>query len=308
MTNGKTEIFTERIEKREHKFVFKLTDEPKMVIFDPNHWLPLKKVDFIKPHKLWANQLRLAENVMARVEAVHAISAWGSMEALDLLKAAFKREKFWGIQQEIARAVANLRSEGAMETLIGFLGVKNPKSRRAVVEALEGFKSRRVAVALSKLIGKDPSYLVQSQAAAVVGRCRTPQSSSILKRAMKEDSWNEVIRQGAVRGFAALCNGELLPQMKKFAACGNPYPIRIAALSELYQHGKGNTLVRDFFISLYQDPDKRIRNESIYALGQLGDPVAVKHLEKIKEESPHESTQRLADEAIRKIRLDIVEK
>ena len=44
-----------------------------MVLFDPDHAL-LKKVDFVKPEKLWLAQLSRDPHVMGRIAAARALS------------------------------------------------------------------------------------------------------------------------------------------------------------------------------------------------------------------------------------------
>lgn len=305
LVNGKEYRFSEKIEKREHNFKYKLPAEPQVVMVDPNYTLLLKKVDYIKPSKVWLNQLKLAKNVLARIEAAHHIASWGTNRALDFLANAFKMEKFWGAQREIAMAIASMQSESALDVLISALRVKNPKSRRAVVEALARFKSSKVVKALAPLLGRDQSYLVQSEAAAALGSTRISEARKSIEKALKLDSWNEIIRQGAIRGLGALNGVNGISEMKKFTKYGYDYTVRAAAISEIVKYGKGNPEARDHLISLLEDPNLRITYQAIMGLGQLGDPSVQSRLEKIKEKSPDQKQQLYADEAIRKIRLDI---
>ncbi|MBI4057293.1 MAG: M1 family metallopeptidase, partial [Elusimicrobia bacterium] len=166
--------FKEELNKKEHHLVYRLPSEPEIVEFDPQYWI-LKKVDFKKPLRLWINQLQRGKTVLGRIEAAFALSHEGSRASVEALRSAFSREKFWGVQAEIATALSSIRTPDAFAALQQCLKVSNPKVRRMVVRALGEFPRQEVLpLVLSHL--KDPSYFVSLEAVNVLCRFKNKES------------------------------------------------------------------------------------------------------------------------------------
>ena len=90
---GWSRDFSEKIDKKERRLVWKLPGEPTGVEFDPDLEL-LASIKFQKPQAYWLHQLRSGKNSVSRAQAAGAVASWGGERAVAELEAAVKREKF----------------------------------------------------------------------------------------------------------------------------------------------------------------------------------------------------------------------
>ena len=170
---GEEKRFTETVEKKEHLFSFSLPSAPELALFDPDHTI-LKKLDFTKPETMWMVQLSQDPHVLGRIQPGEgALGPSAGPTATQALRQALQKEKFWGTQSEIARALGKCKSMAAMEALLeGLRQISHPKVRRALFEALGNYSSPRVLTDVRVLYESEKSYFAQAEAIRTLGRMR----------------------------------------------------------------------------------------------------------------------------------------
>jgi aminopeptidase N len=298
--NGGREHHELHCDGQSQTFYLNLRSKPESFAFDPGGDV-VKSVTLHVPREMLAGQLATHPDVPARVDAARALGADGSASAVDALANALRTDKFWGVQAEAARALGRIRGERAFKALAAGVRTKHPKARRAVAEALGEFRSEEACAALRPLLRKDASYQVEATAAASIGKTRASAAFELLRAALRKESWNEIIRCGALAGFAELGDDRAIPILISWTKYGKPMFARRAALAALGKLGEGRKDVRDLAIGLLDDRSFFIRMTAVGALEALHDPAALPALEAIALADVDGRLKRRSAEAVRTI-------
>src|SRR5262249_21004865 len=144
-------------------------------------------------------------HVLGRIDAAQALSRLASPSAVQTLGQALLKERFWGTQAEIARALGRTLMEPARELLLGALRqVEHPKVGRAIYEGLGHFRHPEVEAELRDRYAGEASYFVEGEAIRSLGRMRERSHLEVFKESLKRDSWNDILRCAALEAIAAL--------------------------------------------------------------------------------------------------------
>jgi aminopeptidase N len=204
-----TRTFRVQVNEADQVLYFPLTARPLMVRFDPGGWI-LKTLDFERPAEMLRYQLVHDPDVLGRIEAAEALGKLADPESVVVLAAALLAEPFWGVQQEIAKALGQVCSPAALDALLrGLEQIQEPRARRGIVDALSEFHrpeqpelADRAAAALIELLDAgEPSYFVEAAAAVALGKTGAPDAFERLVRHTEVPSWNETIRRGVFQGL-----------------------------------------------------------------------------------------------------------
>jgi aminopeptidase N len=308
MVDGKKHAFNVEIRDKVHNFFFALPAKPQLVRFDPgNNYL--KTVDFKRGKDMLVYQLKNDDDVVGRVGAAKELAKLATQEAVDALKDAVQKDKFWGVQAEAARALGGMRSEIARDALLSCVTVRHPKARRGVVAGLGQFRhDDKVAATLEGILRKgDPSYYVEANAAQSLGQTRTAKAFDVLtKVAMKKESQNDVIRSQTLLGLAELKDERVLPIALDWTKRGKSNPVRGTATAVLPKlanlSDKAKDDVYDRLVELASDDWLRVRLNAIAGLAELKLPKAVAELDRVRVRELDGRVIRTAREAINRIR------
>ncbi len=304
--------FRIHLTEREQSFYFPLAQKPRMVRFDPGGWL-LKTLAFKRDPESLTYQLKNDDDVIGRIDAAAELAKLATAVAVAALKAAVTGDGFWGVQAEAARGLGRIGTPEALEALLDCVSVDNARARRAAAGALGSFRDEApanrgaaAAEALQKLLDDgDPSYYVEAEAAAALGRTRSQRAFATLERAMAKRSHNDIIRVRALEGLAELRDERALPIAVEWTAYGKPYQARDAAatcLSKTAKYLDKKEPARDRLTELLDDPWLRTRLTAISALVHLGDVAAIPALERLAARELDGRVIRTSREAITKLR------
>jgi aminopeptidase N len=194
----------------------------KTFSIDPNFKM-LKEIKSIKaPEDLLITQLLYGDTIFSKVHAARALGAKFSDSIIEALKNVILNEDtFWGICVEATNILGSyndandyIKTDKAYLTLVDCFssGIKNPKTRRAVVLNIGIFEKEDSIKLFEPLIQqhKDPSYFVEGEAATAIGKSskhildkgRKEEMMSILKSiAETTDSFRNVPARWAINGL-----------------------------------------------------------------------------------------------------------
>ncbi len=266
----------ERIVIREatHAFEFPFPTRPTQVIFDPGD-VVLKSIKLDKSRALWRRQLAAARLGIDRVLAARALADLPDPAGVEALATALADDPFWGVRATAARALGKTRRDGARDLLLGALAAPHPRVRRAVAAALGEFVGDETAArALAdRLRAGDPSYFVEAEAAAALGRTRSAVALEVLPTVALRPSYQDVIASRAIEGLGKTGDERALALIRAAWRPGAAFPAHravVAALSELARGTGMARVAREWIEERLQDPDFRVRGEAAAALGRLG--------------------------------------
>ncbi len=297
--------FKETVDKKSHLFRYKLSKEPDLVLFDPDHWI-LKKIDFPKSESMWIRQLTQDPHVLGRADAAKALGKVGSPAAVEVLANAILTERFWHVQGEMAQALGQIRTPAAARALLrAHAEITHPKARRAILYALGEFREIQVRDRLLDTFAEEKSYFAFNQAVRALARQGDPSALGVIEKSLKMESWNDVTRSGALEALTALKPADLVTRLKKHTAYGVPDTRRMTAVRCLAQVGVGRPDVQDHLIGLLEDPYLLVQMAAVRGLTQIGDERAVPALEKLAKGDRDGRLLRSAQEAVEKLKKGI---
>jgi aminopeptidase N len=267
---GKVTRHRKRVSSTQDALVLPLAARPEYVAFDPELRV-LGAITFEAPNDMLRRQLEHGSSAVLRWTAAEALGKKSDPATISALARALEDEKeTWMVRAEAARALGKTRAERALEVLIAQARTEHPKVRRAVVSGLGVFRDGRAVAAVRPLASKDPSYVVESEAARTLGKTREKAALAPILSMIDRASWGDVIRIGVFDGLSALRDDSALDQVLAHTQYGFPTRGRRSAISALAQLGEGRR-TREALELLLDDRDPHVRLEVISALLTLGD-------------------------------------
>jgi aminopeptidase N len=300
-TKNGVKKFTELLDQKEKQLVYKLDSEPLMLRVDPDNVI-LKKMETIKPKKMWLYQLQFDPNPVGRVEAAKEIAKENATEKdAEILGKAMLNDKFWAVQAEIAILLGHIRNKKAVEYMKKGLEMRHPLARRAAVAAIGSVKDASIAKDLKPLLDDKNSYLVPAEVCRTLGKTKDPSIEPIIQSMLNKEAWFDCIRAGAVEGLAHLHGEEAVELLLKYSKPGHFSRTRMMAIRHLPIYGKGRKEVLDTLIELTKDKFALVQLVAASALGDMQDERAVPVLEELIKDGHESRLQRIAEDAIKKI-------
>ncbi len=197
---------------------------------------------------------------------------------LEVLRTGSPRAQYVALQ-----VLGRMRDSRVVGPIKGFLSSENPHIRAVAAEALGNLRAKEALGDLKESL-KDSSSLVRERVAWALGRLDTAGVLPLLKEAISDPSRR--VRRNALVSLA-----ELYPKLKDAenkeevlrlvrGCIGDPAPqVRYVAVQIA-------GILRDreavpMLIERLEDPFASVRQKAARSLGQIGDPRAVSHLEKM---------------------------
>lgn len=302
--DGTSKDVTINVSEAEHSFSFSLDKKPSMFRFDPHNFI-LKKVELNVPKGMLIYQLRNDPTVIGRIFAAETLSKLGGDDVVAELSAAVEDSFFYGVGIEAATLLGGMNTTAAKEALKQLITVEHPKVRRSVVNALGSLKApgsdAGVAKVLANLItsGKETSQFVLADACVALGKTKDKSALKVLTKASTMDSWNEIIRIGALNGLAELGDAKGVAVAQALAAPGQPFAARPAALSCLGQLAKQSSKAREALHKLADMEDSAqftLRMSLVQAIGAGGHKDSLPVLNQLEKSSFDGRIKRLISE------------
>jgi aminopeptidase N len=278
---GRTERrFQAKLEQKEQTFTFALDHKPDYFCFDPDGDV-LKMMELHVPVEMLMRQSLADKNLCARVDAIRALAKSPTSEVIACLSRLLEGRAFWGVKAQAALALGTIHSDRSFKALVAARAVDHPKARRAVARALGEFRGDEACDALAPMVAHDASYFVEAEAAAAIGKTRSKNAYALLTKALAKNSFNDVIRAGAMSGLAELGDERAIPVLLGWTEYGKPAHAREAAIHSLGKLGQGNKQVRSRLIDLLDDKNFYARLHAVEALEELHDSAAIPVLSKL---------------------------
>ncbi len=298
---------TIQVTERIHDFYFPTKSKPKQVVIDPDYAV-LMDWNIEKPEPMWIEQLQHGTNVVQRIKAAQALGKKVTPKALEALGSALVKEKFWGVQSEIAKVLGSLKTDAALDQLLRGVGVSDTRARTAVARALgEFYQNDRAFKALGDLLQDKESYFVPAAAAASIGKTRHKDAFDTLAKGLKKvpPSWHHIIEAGYLSGIAETEREEAIEILLKYLVPGTPdelrrmIPLALAKLGKRYK--KRHPEIKSKLEQLINDRSFRVRIAALVAVKKYEDAELIPSLARLAESEVEGRVVRLSREAIREL-------
>lgn len=307
--DGSVKRFTKQVTGSREMLTVSLPKRPKWVAFDPDFRLAAS-VTFEAPGDMLRSQLSLGSKPRVRWLAAQALSKkHDPLSVKALLEALANSKETWMVRVEAAHALAKTPTQEVGEGLAAQLSISDARVRRAVVWALGRLKFTEADAALAKLATKDPSYLVEAEAARALGRSKSPKAKKALIKALGRSSWADVVRSAALDGLAGLGDESTLDTVLERTRYGHSSRARRSAMAALVQLSEDRK-VRKALEELLDDPAFHVRTEAVRALLSLGQPESRPALRQALDRELDGRVKRRLREALRELgeRGDVAER
>lgn len=231
--SGPTTKVRPTISEKEHVLFVPLSARPTRIDFDSEQAV-LGELKETKSRELWQVQLTNAD-VAGRIRAAEHFGKSKAPADRELLVKALAEEKFWGVQAEVAAALAESGGDACRDALIAGLNEKNPKVRRACADQLGKFRRDPKAVAAIKgvLTKGDASYFVEAAAISAYAKLQGEDTVAVLLPWLTKPSYGDVLRRAALEGLGESQDLGALDTLITWTKRGKPRGTRMAAIGAL---------------------------------------------------------------------------
>ena len=283
------------INQANQAFSFLADGPPLMLLFDKGDRL-LKNVDFKKPADMLIYQLKHADAVPDRADAVVALGQLKNDPAVAAaLGEAARNDAFWGVRVEALRSLGRVGGDDAKDQLLASLSEKEPWVKEIAVLQLGRFREdASIAGKITEIAGSDSAYRVRAAALEALAEFRAPNAFDVLSAAVNADSPDDRLRAAALEAFARLGDGRAVPVLLEWSAVGKPYDDREAAIAGMASLDKQNKDITKALIAYLKEPNFDLQRTAVFALAERGDPSAIGPLEELlrsdtllSDEKPH---------------------
>jgi aminopeptidase N len=204
--------------------------------FDPQQ-AALAELKETKSRDLWQSQLLEGSTVPSRIRAARHFAESKAEDDRQLLARALESERFYGVQSEIAEALA--KSGGTISRDALLKGVKHAEARvrRACLDSLAKFNADpAINTAVKELLSHgDPSYAVEGAALAVYGKQAQKDGVAVISAWLTKPSHNDVLRGAALNALAQIADLSVLDTLLTWSKPDKPRNARGAAMRGLVQ-------------------------------------------------------------------------
>lgn len=273
---------TIQVSKAEETFTLPAASAPLDVIFDKGDKI-LKSIEFKKEAPALIYQLKNAQDVPDRADAAVALAQIkDNADVIAALGNAAQHDPFWGIRSESLKALGKIGGPASEKQIIAGLSDDKPWVRDVAVEQLGEFKDdSTLGPKLTEIATNDKAFRVRAAALGAVGELKAPNAFETLTAAVKSDSPDDILRNGALEGLGALGDDRAVPVLLAWSAPGKDFETRSSAIGALSEVDPKNKAITETLISYLQEPYIDIKLSSIFALTRRGDPDAIPALEAI---------------------------
>ncbi len=208
-----------RIEDDDERFDFVCGERPLYVRFDHGNHL-LKELRFRRAPAELLEQMR-RDDAVGRTEAAEALAPFAGDDAVRAaLRAAAAGDAFWAVRRSAVRSLgeapanAPVRREETNEFLRGRLADPSSKVRAEALRGMASAAGPKDVPFFKSVFGRDPSYVVQAEALAAVGRAGGRGQADWIRKAGSDPSPHDILKasaEAALKILAGTAGGKDVP-------------------------------------------------------------------------------------------------
>lgn len=271
-------VFTQEVTEKRHQSFLPLKYRPTLIRVDPDMAV-LMELTEKKPRDLWVGQLCDDPNPVRRMQAAQHFGESAKDRDVHLLALQLPREKFWAVQDAIAKALGRSDKDEARDALLAALTIENPKARRAVVDALGNFnEDEKVEAALMKIVKEgDPSYRVEAAAISSWADICQDDPCDMLESLLARESDGEIIRGAALESLGKHGGPGVIDLLAEWAQPDKELRCRAAAVRALADAASGDDVDReskeaavDAIMICLDIGSRRLQTSALDALAKMG--------------------------------------
>ncbi len=290
------------VDSLSNTYTFDVSEKPLMVNFDKEDYI-LKELHFKKSIAELEYQLDHGPSVAGRVWAAQQLGREKGDEAALALISGLKSNSFWGVRMECAQALSGFTGEPVEAALRAATMDKDPRVQTEAIRGLANFKSKGLGKLLTRIYRTRTNYFVRAAAVSSLAKVEGKKAESIVKNALEQNSYEQVIRSAGLTSLAEIDSAEAYKVAVKLSRYGEPHALRLRAIGEMVRLGPKDEVTLDLLKKYASDPYIWARMVSLNSLGTVGnksDIPLLRQREKIENDGRLKGAARRAIERIEK--------
>ena len=271
-----------QIEEKQTDLYFPLDASPEIFRVDPDYAL-LAKISVDVPRKLLVAQVKDETDVIGRIIAFDQLSKSRDKETVDLIAERLRKDPFYGVRIEAADALGKIRNDEALQALIASAEQPDARVRQKISIETAGWFDEVAAKFAHRVLEEEKNPDIRHHAARTLGVYPGEKHREALLAALKSDSYQEVLADGAIDAIRARRDAGVLDALiaelenvdNQFSTPAFNNGIRtIATLARDLDNGKQKDRAYHFLVKHASSPRQRIQLAAIQALGTMRDDRA----------------------------------
>ncbi len=292
------------IDERRQVFVLPLKHAPASWCFDGPDWV-LEVHDIRRSDAEWRFRALRDPHLLCRLEAVQKLDRRGVRERfVATLARVAERDPFWAVRAEAARVLGRAGGPQAKAALLR-VARRDTKSavRTAALQALGSYRGKDVADALEAAARTDRSYFAVAAALRSLTRVAPDRARPLLKQALHQPSYREILLRAAVDGLVQLGDRSVTERIKQILKGPSTVRQRLAVYRAALQlaEGKEREQIIDLLLEDMDDPRRGIRQSLAAILGDSGSARALQALRKMRSQEEWAWVRQSLDDAIERL-------
>ncbi len=302
-TDGRTTTVDLQIADRERTFAVPLKGvDVSTVRVDPGFRV-LSRLELEAPRE-WLERLLSDACPVLASRAARALLDEGSAAAFRAVVKARDEHPFYGVRADLAAQIGRRGGEEGRDAMLAALNSeKEPRARRAVVDALGQYRDTKVVDALITVLGEDlPTWHLLGSALTALGKTRDPRAATVIREHLGTPSWAQWVRRRAVDALAQTRDPGVFDDIASATHVGKPGRVRMNAATALASLAEHVPAVRDRaverLIEMLGEPGFFAQLGAATALATLRDDRALPALTRLHRTAADGRVRRGAYEAI----------
>ncbi len=252
-----------------------VASEPAMVVFDDGNGI-LKTLEFEQPTERLAAQLRRDPDLWDRSWVIDQLSGRTDDEAAAaaLAHAATSADYFL-TRAQAADALAGFPADRALPALTAAVRDTSAQVRAAAVTSIGQIGMTnpgavpRAASAAEAVLGRDSSYTVRAAAVVAVARIERQGARPVIRAALREASYREIVRHAALRAVVGLADTTFVGDLEQLLGADQGVALALGALA-----AQGSDRAADALVDALNDERGWVRRWALTALANRLEPGA----------------------------------
>ncbi len=303
MTDSGTVDHAVEVTDARHDFYVPMTEEPRIVRFDPKLTL-LAKITFDKPNAMLHAQLKREDDAIGRVLACRALAKKDDKQTVAELKQALNADPFYGVRIAASQALREIKSKEAFEALAESTEQPDARVRRRVAEDLVSFYREEAFEAANGMLAAEKNPEVLAAGLRGVGKYHAePALRDLLLENLKSNSFHEIRAVAALVAIRLLDDPAYIkPVMttlkdreREFTTHG--FTAGLDALAYVARNEDDKSTVRDFIAAYVNHKKEGLQTGALKALGALKDPSAIGIIDSFIGDDDEDGVQQAAEAA-----------